>query len=202
MNRSLLMTHRSPFARKVRVLLREKGLAYEDVLVDLAKKPHVLLRTGPIQKVPVLFDGGLTIADSNVIAEYLEERYPAVRLLPYGYLRRADARMWEQTANEISEAAIHVFMGRLKPPAVQDRAGMEKAAALHDRALDYAERALQDREYLVGGEFTLADVSMVTAVGYSEFRLGDGWRAGRPHLAQYYSRLVARPSFASTMPRL
>lgn len=202
MNRSLLMTHRSPFARKVRVILREKGLAYEDVLVDLAKKPHVLLRSGPIQKVPVLFDGGLTIVDSNVIAEYLEERYPAVRLFPYGYLRRADARMWEQTANEIAEAAIHVFMGRLKPPALHDHAGLAKALGLHDRALDYAEQALRGRDYLVGREFTVADVALVTACGYSQFRLGDGWRSGRPHLVAYYSRLVERPSFASTMPRL
>lgn len=202
MNRSLLMTHRSPFARKVRVLLREKGLDCDEILVDLAHKPYLLLRSGPIQKVPVLLDAGLTLVDSNVIAEYLEERYPAVRMFPYGYLRRADARMWQQVANEIAEAAIHLFMGRLKPPALHDHAGMAKAQALHDRAFDFAERAMQGRAYLVGQEFTVADVAMVSACGYSQFRLGDGWRSGRPNLEQYYTRLVARPSFASTMPRL
>lgn len=201
MNRTLLMTHRSPFARKVRVVLREKGLAAEEIAVDLSRKPHTLLRSGPIQKVPVLFDAGLTLVDSTVIVEYLEERYPAVRVFPYGYLARADARMWSQGANELAETAIKVFMDRLKPAALHDRHGVEKSLALQARLLDYAEQVLAGRDYLVGREFSLADIAFASAVGYVEFRLGDGWRAGRPRLEAYYKRITARPSFDDTKPR-
>jgi glutathione S-transferase len=193
------MTYRSPFARKVRVALLEKGLEFEETLVDLQNKSADLLRT-PIQKIPVLFDDGLNIVDSTVILEYLEERYPAIGLYPHGYLRRADARMWNQTANELSEAAIHIFMERRKPGSF-DFAGIEKNERMIKRILDYAERVLGNRSYLVGNQLTIADIAMVCGVGYIEFRLGNDWRRNRHVLAHYYDRLVAMPSFAATMPK-
>ena len=201
MNRRLLMTERSPFVRKVRVALREKGLDCEEIKVDLSMKPPVLLASGPIQKVPVLYDGGLTIVDSTVILEYVEERYPAVRLFPHDYLARANARMWNQAANEAAEAAIHIRSERLRHGSVRDLAALEKNQRLHDRIFDYAEEMLRGRETLVGGELTIADLAMVSAVGYSEFRLGGGWRTNRPNLGRYYDVLLKRKSFQETLPR-
>lgn len=201
MNRRLLITERSPFVRKVRVALREKGLACEEIDVDLGKKPPVLVNAGPIQKVPVLFDGGLTIVDSTVICEYLEERYPAVRLMPFDFLRRADARMWSQAAHELAEAAIQIRSERLKHGSVRDLGALDKHQRLHDRILNYAAEMLMSRDVLVGHEFGLADIALVSAVGYSQFRLGDGWRKNRSQLGRYYDLHIARKSFQETMPK-
>jgi glutathione S-transferase len=201
MNRRLLITERSPFARKVRVVLREKGLACEEIAVDLAHKPPILVNSGPIQKVPVLFDGGLTVADSTVICEYLEERYPAVRLMPHDYLRRADVRLWSQAAHEMAEAAIQVRSERLRHGSVRDLGALEKHQRLHDRILNYADEMLANRDYLVGHDLGLADISFLSAVGYSEFRLGDGWRKNRSALVRYYDAHIQRKSFLETMPR-
>ncbi len=202
MQRRLLMTHRSPFARKVRIALREKGLPTEETLLDLARKPGELLRSGPMQKVPVLFDGPLTIADSTVICEYLEDRYPRSPLLPHGYLARLAARQWENLGDEASEAAVHIFMQGQRRGGVADRDGVRKAEATIPRILDAAEDVLRNRAFLVGDRLTVADIAIGSTVAYIGFRLGDAWRRGRPHLSAWLETLEQRPGFAETRPRL
>lgn len=199
--RRLLMSHRSPFARKVRVALLEKGLDFEEVVVDLEHKPSELVNCGPIQKIPVLIDNGLAIADSSVILEYLEERYPAISLMPHGYLPRADARMWSQTCNEACEAAIKIVMERKKPGGLQDYAAIAKAEGMIKRVLDYAERVLGNRVFLVSNAFTVADISLVSALGYVEFRLGPDWRKGRPVISHYLDSMSKMECFVKTVPK-
>ncbi len=198
--RRLLMTRRSPYARKVRIALLEKGLACEEVDVNLARKPRELLQAGPVQKVPVLLDEHLTITDSTVICEYLEDRYPTPHLLPHGYLARADARMWEQTADEASDAAIRIHYARQRVGGPLDWRGMEHDQALLDRILDYAENVLHGRTWLVGGTYTLADIALACSLGYVSFRLGEGWKSRRSRLADYLDHLERRPTFRKTIP--
>jgi glutathione S-transferase len=199
--RKLLMTTRSPFARKVRVALRLKELDCEDVEVALGDaKPRALLASGPSQKVPVLLDGGLTIADSTVICEYLEERYPQTPLYPTGYLARADTRMWEQLADEACDAAIRIFMDRQRPGGPPDLRALERAQASIGRILDYAEDTLRTREYLVARQLTIADIALGAALGYIAFRLGEEWFAKRPSVQAYHARLAVLPAFQATRP--
>jgi glutathione S-transferase len=198
--RRLITTTRSPFARKVSVALLEKGIAFQPVNVDLAKKPLELLHAGPIQKVPVLIDQGLTLNDSTVICEYLEERYPTPALYPHGYLQRAKARMWEEAADTACESAIKVFSDRTKPASLQDAAGVAKAEGLLNRILDSAESALRDRNFLAANTFTIADIAFVSAIGYVEFRLGTGWKTARPNLVRYFGEHSKRASFKATIP--
>ena len=199
-DRRLLMTTRSPFARKARIALLEKNLSFEDVPVDLGKKSVELLQTGPLQKVPVLFDQGLTVVDSSVICEYLEERYPANPLYPHGYLHRADARMWDAAAATLSESAIKIFMDKAKPAAQHDADGTAKADALIARICDYAEATVRDRAFLIAGTFTIADIALVSALGYAEFRLGPAWKTARPNLVRYFEEHSLRDSVRKTFP--
>ena len=74
-----------PFGQKVRIILAEKGLSYELVQIDLTqgeqRKPD-FLRLNPFGRVPVLIDEDITVYDSTIIAEYLEDEYPEPPLLP------------------------------------------------------------------------------------------------------------------------
>lgn len=199
--RKLLMTTRSPFARKAAIALLEKGLAYEAIPVDLAKKPLVLLQSGPLQKIPVLLEHGLTIGDSTVICEYLEERYLAHPLLPPGYLLRMKARTWEDLADHASECAITIFMDLKKPASLRNLAEVMKAEGNLARILAQAEAHMVRSAFMVGEQFTVADAAFLSALGYVEFRLGNKWRVDHPALVRYLSAHENRPSMLATVPR-
>lgn len=103
----------STCSQKVRICLAEKDLAFEDIKLDLAKaKDHLkpeYLKLNPNGVVPTLVDDdGAVITDSSVICEYLEERYPAVRLMPEDLVERAKVRAWMRFLEEVPTAAVRV----------------------------------------------------------------------------------------------
>jgi len=81
-----------PFCARVRIVLEEKGLAYETVEIDLRNRPSWVYDLNASGKVPVL-DDGFVLPESAVIMEYLEERYPEPALLPADAAARARARL-------------------------------------------------------------------------------------------------------------
>ncbi|HZT34507.1 MAG TPA: glutathione S-transferase N-terminal domain-containing protein, partial [Nitrososphaera sp.] len=86
----------SPRARKVRIVLAEKGLQYEKVTIDITKgeqKKPEFLAINPYGKVPALQDDGVTLYESTIIMEYLNDKYPHPPLLPLDPGQRARARV-------------------------------------------------------------------------------------------------------------
>lgn len=102
----------STCSQKVRICLAEKGLVFEDVRLDLGKaKDHLkpeYLKINPNGVVPTLVDNGNIIVDSSVICEYLDERYPQVRLTPEDLVERARMRAWMRFLEEVPTAAVRV----------------------------------------------------------------------------------------------
>jgi glutathione S-transferase len=102
----------STCSQKVRICLAEKGLAFEDIRLDLGKaKDHLkpdYLKINPNGVVPTLVDDGDIIIDSSVICEYLDERYPQVRLTPDDMVERARMRAWMRFLEEVPTAAVRV----------------------------------------------------------------------------------------------
>lgn len=122
----------STCSQKVRICLAEKGLAFEDIKLDLGKaKEHLrpeYLRLNPNGVVPTLVDGDDVIIDSSVICEYLEERYPQVPLSPPDPVGRAHMRSWMRFIEEVPTAAVRVpsfNMGFLPRYEGMDRATFE-----------------------------------------------------------------------------
>jgi glutathione S-transferase len=102
----------STCSQKVRICLAEKGLAFEDVRLDLGKgkdqlKPEYL-KLNPNGVVPTLVDDGAVIIDSSVICEYLDEKYPTPRLTPEDLAQRARMRAWMRYLEEVPTAAVRV----------------------------------------------------------------------------------------------
>jgi glutathione S-transferase len=102
----------STCSQKVRICLAEKGLPFEDIRLDLGKgKDHLkpdYLKINPNGVVPTLVDDGAIILDSSVICEYLDEKYPAVRLTPDDLVLRARMRAWMRFLEEVPTAAVRV----------------------------------------------------------------------------------------------
>ncbi len=102
----------STCSQKVRICLHEKGLAFEDIRLDLGKgkdqlKPEYL-KLNPNGVVPTLVDDGHVIIDSSVICEYLDEKYPTPKLTPDDVVERAKMRAWMRYLEEVPTAAVRV----------------------------------------------------------------------------------------------
>ena len=158
----------SLFARKVEFALHEKGLTFERVMVPYtqsggyAPKHPAVLAANPKGQVPVLEDGGLTLFDSTLIFEYLEDAYPTPALYPSGAADKARCRLMELTADEIMLPPLRTLMYRNEPvhPDAERQAAREAdgkrgeaAVILRDQRLQFAaQHACQHRRGTPAGE--------------------------------------------------
>ena len=197
-------TLRSTNASKTKVILEEKGLAYQVERLrpgDLWKKPPEMLVKHPLGKVPFIDDGELTVFDSTVINEYLEERYPDPSLMPSDPVARARVRAFENFGDEavLVGDLPAIWMPYWQPEDNRDADAMEKGReGLRRRALPYMEQALKGEGFICG-DFTLADapyMAMAMVLEVDGMDLGDFSEA-----AAYLDRLRSRPSYASISPR-
>lgn len=194
----------SLFARKVEFALYEKSLPFERVMVPFtqekgyAPKHEAVLAANPKGQVPVLEDGELTLFDSTLIFEYLEDAYPAPALYPRDAKDKARCRLVELTADEIFLPPIRSLMYRNAPadpdPARQDARvaeGRRGEAAILER---YAklDRQLENRDYFFGA-FSVADIAMFMMVLWA-LRLRGPRIDAYPALAAWYARVGARPA--------
>jgi glutathione S-transferase len=196
----------SLFSRKVEIALHEKGLPFELVMVPFSqergyapKHPDVLAGN-PKGQVPVLVDRGLSMFDSTVILEYLEDAYPEPPLYPADASSRAACRMLELYADEILLSDIRRLMHRSEPPAADPnrRAQQEEDAREAEAALSRHWGELQRRlggGAWFGGAFSVADIALFTSILFAQ-RLHGPKLDGFPALAEWYARTAARPSVA------
>lgn len=101
----------STCSQKVRIVLHEKGLKFDDIKLDLAKKDQLkpeYVALNPNAVVPTLVDDGVPIIESSVICEYLDEKFPQNPLVPEDIVERARMRAWMHYIEEVAVAAIRV----------------------------------------------------------------------------------------------
>ena len=193
----------SMFARKAEIALGEKGIEFERIMVPFTqsagyspKHPNVLA-ANPKAQVPVLVDGDLTLFDSTLIFEYLEEAYPQPALWPKDPKDRARARMLELFADELLLPAVRPIMHRSVPPtspearAKEEEKGKQGELVLleHYQTL---ENRIGDTGYLVGN-FSYADIAMFMALIFAQ-RLKGPRLDRHPKLAAWYAQVGARPA--------
>jgi glutathione S-transferase len=97
----------SPFARKVRMVLRFKGLQYRSIDALALDEHDRLANANPRAEVPVLVDGTVTVTESADIVSYLEDRFPDPAVLPVGPELRAKARRWQRLADSVFDSIVH-----------------------------------------------------------------------------------------------
>ena len=194
----------SLFSRKVEIALHEKGLEFERVEVAFTqsegyrpKHPDVL-SANPKGQVPVLVDGDLTLFDSTVILEYLEDAYPDPPLYPSDPKQRARCRLVELDADEILFADVRRLLYRTEPPLadVERQGQRQEEGQRGERAILGHYSRLSDRlgsQEFFCGSFSVADIAMFTTVHYAVRTNGPRLETFPP-LAAWYARVRARPS--------
>ena len=198
----LVIARPSPFARKVRVALREKGLAHEEIVENPWAAGTAVPGTNPLGKVPALVrDDGRIVYDSKVILEYLETLDRPPQLVPADPDLRIAHKQIEALADGISDAVVLVVLERSRPADLQSSDWIGRQTRKIEAATAELARLLGTGEWLTASGFGLADIAAGCALGYLDLRFPEfDWRRGRSALASYFTRLDARPSFAATRP--
>ena len=195
----LYITVPSPFARKCRIVAREKGLIdrIEEIAVDPYANAPELLAANPVVQVPTLIaEDGAPINDSPVICEYLDSLGGGPRLLPADGPDRLRVRRLETLGAQALEMGVKLLLEKRRPAAEQSPSWIARWTGNMGRALDALEAARPDPTRLDLGVITAG-----VAVTWIGFRHPDfDWRGGRPGLVALQTALEQRSSFAETRP--
>jgi glutathione S-transferase len=188
------------FCHKVLIALYENATPFRPVIVDLADDASSaeMLSYWPVGKFPVLRDEarGQTVPETSIIIEYLDDHHPGpAPMLPADRELAREARLWDRFFDlYVMTPMSKIVTDRLRPAGRGDAIGVEEARRMLDRAYDLAEQRLAGRTWAIGDHFSLADCAAAPALFYAD--IAHPFAADHPHLAAYFERLVARPSFA------
>jgi glutathione S-transferase len=191
----------SPFVRKVKVALAEKSIPYEQVqLIPFGVSDEYKARS-PLGKIPCWEDGDFVLPDSSCILLYLERAHPKPALYPadpklFGrvlwYEEYADTKLVEVVTPVFFERFVKKLLMKQQPDEARVKQALEQ---LQPPVFDYLEREIAGRGYLVGNQFSVADIAVASPF-VNLHHAGERVDASRwPELAGYLERVHARPSF-------
>lgn len=194
---------RSPFVRKVMIVLKEAGLearvecVRSVVMVAAPPNPDVL-RDNPLGKIPTLvLDDGTALFDSRVICEYLDG-IAAGEVIPRAFENRIECLRWQALGDGLTDVLL---LWRTE----QSRGETANAAMIDgfDAKVRAALARLEAETATLGARpFGLGHAAIVCTLGQLDFRYPDcGWKAAHPPLARWYDDMQGRPSVAETAIR-
>jgi glutathione S-transferase len=198
----LLGSETSPYTRKVRLVLREKGLPHTYVIAPPREPGSPVPQVNPLGRIPtLLLDDGTAVFDSPVICEYLDALNDSPILIPRADpLARMRVRRWEALADGIMDSAVVIRLESLRPADQQDPATLTLHGGAITRALAHAASRLGKRTWCEGDGLTLADLALVSALLYLDLRQpGRDWRGHHPDLAAWAAPVLARDSVRATI---
>lgn len=202
----------SPYVQKVKVALAEKQLSYEQIellpasLLNATGQeiPEAFNEVSPLGKIPALKVDDFCIADSSVIVQFLERRFPnTMRLLPDNAKEHATTLWFEMYANTVMSDSIYkkVFLEAVVKPAILNiEPNNDQISAAVDKEIplifDYLDKHCAENTWCTGEQFSIADIAITTqlcALKTAGFDLlaSNKW----PALKDHFSKTTARPSF-------
>ena len=192
----------SPYARKVRIALAEKGLPFELMTEVPWDSSTSTPKYNPLEKLPILIlEDGSSVYESSFILQYLELKYPQTPLLPVDVDGKIAARRLEVLCDGVCDAVVLTFFERMRSEAARSPEWLTRQRRKIEGGVREMARLVADRTFAVGREFSLGDIAVGTALGYLSVRFSEfDWRSQYPNLAGYSARVETRPSFAATVP--
>lgn len=191
----------SPYSRKVRIALKEKGLDFDLVIERVWERRDEFLALNPAGKVPVLIEhDGAVLCESEAICEYLDEVYPGRPLIGASPGARAEVRRlvswfdlkfgFEVSYNLLGEKVMRYLVDGSLPDTEALRAGQANLR-YH---LDYIGFLFERRNWLAGDDFSLADIAAAAHLSSIDY-LGDVPWDDFPLAKDWYAKMKSQPSF-------
>jgi glutathione S-transferase len=188
----------SNFATKSRIVVYEKGANIEIAEPPGGMKSAEYLKINPLGKIPALDADGTIIPESEIINEYLEEKFPSPSLLPQIPEERAKVRLLTRFHDLYLDPPLRVLFGQLNPKSRDEKTVNERLTELQTR-LDQLESMLTEPgNFATGPNFTLADCALAPTIFFvTNILPGFGAQdplEHRPKLAAWWSKVRERPS--------
>jgi glutathione S-transferase len=196
----------SNFATKSRIVVYEKGANIELVSPPGGNTSPEYLKINPLGKIPTLDADGVIIPESEIINEYLEEKFPNPPLLPPTPEAKAKVRLFTRFHDLYLEPPLRALFGQMNPKGRDDTIVNEKLSELQTR-LDQLETMLSEPgNFAAGPEFTLADCALAPTIFFVTNLLpGFGAKPAlenRPKLAAWWNRVQERPSIRKALAEM
>jgi RNA polymerase-associated protein len=180
-----------PFSHRCRFVLYEKGMDFQVIDVDMYNKPEDIAVMNPYNRLPVLVERDLVLYESNIINEYIDERFPHPQLMPADPVMRARARL--MLFNMEVELFAHIDALDSGKEKQVDKARQHVA----DRLIELSP-VFTRTKYMLGDEFTMLDVAiapLLWRLDHYGIRLG---KTAAP-LMKYAERIFSRPAFIEAL---
>jgi len=189
----------SPFVRKVRVLLIEKG--FDDIEVENVnafEDPKELLAHNPMSRVPVMvLTNGVAFYDSKLIVDYIETTMQGPKFIPDAGASRWFVLQAQAHADTMIDVAIRAMLERKRPAEKQMKEKIIRDEIAVARGIVAAAKIVKGME----PQLNLGHIAIACALGYIDFRLSHiKWRDRHPELSAWYQEMRLRASMQSTAP--
>lgn len=184
-----------PFSQRCRLVLFEKGMDFEVRDVDLFNKQEDISVMNPYGQVPILVERDLVLYESNIINEYIDERFPHPQLMPADPLMRARARL--MLFNFEKELFVHVHALESDKAKGGDKAQDKARAEIRDRLTTLAPLFLKNR-YMLGDEFSMLDVAIAPLLWRLDHYGIELSKTAAP-LMKYAERIFSRPAYIEAL---
>ncbi|AOY01301.1 glutathione S-transferase N-terminal domain-containing protein [Jeongeupia sp. USM3] len=182
-----------PFSHRCRIVLFEKGMDFEILDVDTHSMPEDLAVMNPYNEVPVLVERDLTLYESNIINEYIDERFPHPQLMPADPVMRARARLMLFNF----ERELFVHMKTLEDGTATKKVLDAARIAVRDSLTQIAP-LFAKQKYMLGEEFSMLDVAIAPLLWRLEHY---GIEMTKPlvPILKYAERLFSRQAFIDSL---
>jgi RNA polymerase-associated protein len=184
-----------PFSQRCRLVLFEKGMDFEVRDVDLFNKPEDISTMNPYGQVPILVERELILYESNIINEYIDERFPHPQLMPADPLMRARARL--MLFNFEKELFVHVHVLEGERNKANDKAQDRARSEIRDRLTTLAPLFLKNK-YMLGDEFSMLDVAIAPLLWRLDHYGIELSKTAAP-LMKYAERIFSRPAYIEAL---
>ncbi|HJV27060.1 MAG TPA: glutathione S-transferase N-terminal domain-containing protein [Aromatoleum sp.] len=180
-----------PFSHRCRIVLYEKGMDFEVIDVDLYNKPEDIAVINPYNRVPVLVDRDLVLYESNIINEYIDERFPHPQLMPPDPIMRARARQLLHTFEH--ELFSHIEVLEKNQKGVVDKS----RAHVRDQLVQLAP-IFTKQKFMLGDDFSMLDVAIAPLLWRLE-HYGIELPKAAANLMKYAERIFSRQGFIDAL---
>lgn len=195
---------RSTYTWAVRMVCEEKGIEY--TLTESKLGAPELFAIHPLGKMPVLRHGQVELFESKAIATYLDRCFPEPHVFPSDPRLAALTEQWVSLVNTVIDPTLirtylYAYIAPNTADGKPDRRAIEAIMPAVQEQLGILDKAVAGTGYLVDDRFTFADINLLPILyRVQHFPEGAEALAAATHLADYYDRHGARPSFKSTIP--